>query len=176
MRGVSNTLGCSRFAVQTIEVPSMKSGKLKTILIVLSFAIVALPFVVAHGAGGRIEGKVTDPKGAVVSDATVTVTDPVSNQTFSALTDDQGRYKIEGLKAGTYTVTISAKGFTNARREDVKVAEGAVATFDAALEIVSVETAVSVGTGSKANSDPSYQQLRQIGKNARRISVGHSLR
>src|SRR5229473_8374764 len=165
MRGVSNTLGCSRFAVQTSEVPSMKSGKLKTILIVLSFAIVALPFVVAHGAGGRIEGKVTDPKGAVVSGATVTVTDPVSNQTFSALTDDQGRYKIEGLKAGTYTVTISAKGFTNARREDVTVAEGAVATFDARLEIAAIEAAVNVASSAKANSDSVYQQLRQIGKN-----------
>jgi hypothetical protein len=76
-----------------VRFPSMKSGKLKTIVLVLSFVLVALPFVVAHGAGGRIEGRVTDPKGAVVSGATVTVTDPVSNQTFSASTDDQGRYK-----------------------------------------------------------------------------------
>src|SRR5260370_23345390 len=144
----------------------MKSGKLKAIVLVLSFAFAALPFVAAHGAGGRIEGKVTDPKGAVVSGATVTVTDPVSNQTFREVTDDQGRYKIEGLKAGTYTVTISAKGFTNARREDVTVAEGAVATFDAKLEIAAVESAVSFGTGAKANSDPTYQQLRLIGKNA----------
>src|SRR5438876_530712 len=145
---------------------SMKSRKLKAIVLVLSLAFVALPFVVAHGAGGRIEGKVTDPKGAVVSGAHVTVTDPVSKQTFSAVTDDQGRYKVEGLKAGTYTVTISAKGFTNARREDVKVAEAAVATFDAALEIAAVETAVNITSSVKANSDSVYQQLRQIGKNA----------
>ena len=104
----------------------MKSRKLKAIILVLSFAFVALPFVVAHGAGGRIEGRVTDPKGAVVSGATVTVTDPASNKTFSALTDDQGRYKIESLKAGTYIVIISARGFVNARREDVKVAEGGI--------------------------------------------------
>jgi hypothetical protein len=144
----------------------MKSEKLKAIVLVLSFAFVALPFVVAHGAGGRIEGKVTDPKGAVVSGATVMVTDPVSKQTFSAVTDDQGRYKVEGLKAGTYTVTISAKGFTNARREDVTVAEGAVATFDAKLEIAAVEAAVNIVSSAKANSDSFYQQLRQIGKNA----------
>jgi hypothetical protein len=144
----------------------MKQRKLKAIVIVLSFVFVALPFVVAHGAGGRIEGKVTDPKGAVVSGATITVTDPVSNQTFSAVTDDQGRYKIEGLKAGTYTVTISAKGFTNAQRADVTVAEGAVATFDAKLEIAAIEAAVNVASNAKANSDPTYQQLRQIGRNA----------
>jgi hypothetical protein len=144
----------------------MKSIKLKAIILVLSFAFVALPFVVAHGAGGRIEGKVTDPKGAVVSGATITVTDPVSNQTFSAVTDDQGRYKIEGLKVGTYKVTISAKGFTNAQRADVTVAEGEVATFDAKLEIAAVEAAVNVAASAKANSDPTYQQLRQIGRNA----------
>jgi hypothetical protein len=143
----------------------MKSRKLKAIVLVLSFALVALPFVAAHAAGGRIEGKVTDPKGAVVSGATITVTDPATNQTFSAITDDQGRYKIEGLIAGTYTVTISAKGFTNARREDVKVADGATATFDAKLEIAAVEAAVNVAS-AKANADPAYQMLRQIGKGA----------
>jgi hypothetical protein len=144
----------------------MKQRNFKAIVIILSLAFVALPFVVAHGAGGRIEGRVTDPKGLAVMGATVTVTDPVSKQTFSAVTDDQGRYKVEGLPAGTYAVTISAKGFTNARREDLAVAEGAVATWDAALEIAAIETAVSVATGAKANSDPVYQQLRLIGKNA----------
>ena len=143
----------------------MKSRKLKAIILVLSFAFVALPFVVAHSAGGRIEGRVTDPKGAVVSGATVTVTDPASNKTFSALTDDQGRYKIESLKAGTYIVIISARGFVNARREDVKVAEGGTATFDARLEIAALEASVNVATNTKANSDTVYQQLRQIGKN-----------
>ena len=41
-----------------------------------------------------------------------------------------------------------------------------MATFDAALEIAAVETAVNVASSAKANSDPTYQQLRQIGKNA----------
>ena len=142
----------------------MTSRKLKAIVLVLSFAFIALPFAVVHGAGGRIEGKVTDQKGAVVSGAAVTVTDPVSNKTFSAVTDDQGRYKIEGLTAGTYTVTISAKGFTNARSEDVKVADDAAATFDAKLEVAAVEASVNVAASPKANTDATYQQLRQIGK------------
>src|SRR5712691_4278620 len=145
--------------------PRMKQTKLKAIVVVLSFVFVALPCVAAHGAGGRIEGRVTDPKGAVVVGAAITVTDPVSNKTFAAVTDDQGRYKIEGLKAGTYTVTISAKGFSKALREDVKVGEGGTATFDARLEIAAVEAAVNISSpGTKANSDPAYQQLRQIGK------------
>jgi hypothetical protein len=144
----------------------MKISKLKIILIALLFAIVSVPLFTAHAAGGRIEGKVTDPKGAIVVGAAVTVTDTNTNQNFTAVTDAQGRFKIEGLPAGTYSLTVSAEGFSEARRADLKVAEGAVATVDVALEIAPVEAAVTVSTGGqKPNSDPTYQQLRDAGKN-----------
>jgi hypothetical protein len=48
------------------------------LIIALFLASTALPLIVVHGAGGRIEGKVTDPKGAVIVGATVTVTNPVT--------------------------------------------------------------------------------------------------
>src|SRR6266853_5587093 len=143
----------------------MKQINLKLIVVSLSLAFLALPLVVAHSAGGRIEGSVTNPKGAVVVGAIVTVAGPAGDQTVTVVTDGDGLYKIEGLKAGTYTVTISARGFGNARREDVKVEDGAVATFDARLEIAPIESSVNVpAPGAKANTDPVYQQLRQLGK------------
>jgi Carboxypeptidase regulatory-like domain len=143
----------------------MKQTILRIIVISLSLAFLALPLIVVHGAGGRIEGKVTNPKGELVVGATVTVAGPDGDQTRTAVTDGEGRFKIEGLKAGTYTVTISAKGFSDARREGVKVEEGAVATFDARLEIAAIQSAVNVpASGVKANADPVYQQLRQLGK------------
>lgn len=144
----------------------MKKRNFHAIILSLSLALLLLPLTIAHGAGGRIEGKVTNPKGAVVAGATVTVTDPTGGQPTTVVTDGEGRYKIEGVKAGIYTVAISAKGFSTARREDVKVEEGAVATFDVALEIAPVEAAVNVpAPGPKPNTDPVYQQLRQLGKN-----------
>jgi Carboxypeptidase regulatory-like domain/Peptidase family M1 domain len=144
----------------------MKISILKITLIGLLFAIVSVPWFAAHAAGGRIEGKVTDPKGAIVVGAAVTVTDTDTNQTFTAVTDAQGRFKIEGVPAGTYSLTVSAEGFSEAQRADVKVEEGAIATVDVALEIAPVEAAVTVSTGGqKPNSDPSYQKLREAGKN-----------
>src|SRR5258706_15682729 len=144
----------------------MKQINLKLIVISLSLAFLALPLVVAHAAGGRIEGTVTNPKGAVVVGAIVTVSGPAGDQAVTAVTDGDGRYKIEGLKAGIYTVTISARGFSNARRENVKVEDGAVATFDARLEIAPIESTVNVSSAAaKANADPVYQQLRQSGRN-----------
>src|SRR6267378_4461760 len=140
----------------------MRQKQLRILLILFSLVLLALPLIIAHGAGGRVEGKVTDPKGAAVAGAIVTVTDPVSNQNFRALTDSEGRYKVESVPAGTYLVVVSAKGFSEGRRDEVRVEDGATATVDLKLEIAPVEATVTVAT--KANTDPVYQQLRQLGK------------
>jgi len=141
----------------------MKYTKLRVGLLVTCLTLLAIPLVIVHSAGGRIEGKVIDPKGAIVVGATVTVTDPETNKTFTAITDQQGRYKIEGLPAQTYTLVVSAPGFSDARREAVKVEDGAMATVDLKLEVAPIEAAVTVTT-TRPNVDPVYQQLRQLGK------------
>src|SRR6185436_11544592 len=97
------------------------------------------------------------------SGATVTVTNQVTKQDFTALTDNQGKYKVEGLPAGIYTVRIASKGFTEGRRDEVKVADDSAATVDVRLEIAPVEAQVKV-SGQKGNQDPIYQSLRQLGK------------
>lgn len=113
-------------------------------------------------AAGSLTGTVTDPKGALIAEAVVIVTDPVTNQTFTVTTNKEGVYKVEGLAAGTYIVAITAKGFSEMRRENVKVEEDKATTFNAKLEIVSVEAAVTTAaTPIKANIDPVYQELRQ---------------
>ncbi len=126
--------------------------------------LISLPLIVVRAAGGRIEGKITDPKGAAIVGATVRVTDSDTNKTLTAITDAEGRYKIEGLTAGTYTVAVSANGFAEGRLENVKLDEGAVVPGSLKLEISSVQAEVSVIASPKANADPIYQQLRQQAK------------
>ena len=140
----------------------MKYAKRISLLLVLT--VFLIPFLIAHAAGGRIEGKITDPKGAAITRATVTVTNQVTKQEFTATTDSQGRYKVEGLPAGIYTVSVAVKGFNEGRRGDVKVEDDAAATVDVRLEIAPVEAQVKVPAGQKANQDPIYQSLRQLGK------------
>src|SRR6266516_3685672 len=143
----------------------MKRIKLRTLLLMVCLVLLALPIVVAHSAGGGIKGRVTDPKDAVVVGAAITVTDLETNQTFAAVTDQQGQYKIEGLPAGIYSVTVSAQGFSEGRRDDVKVNDASVAAVDIKLEIAPVEASLTITTaGPKPNSDPVYQELREIGK------------
>lgn len=123
----------------------------------------AASFRSTRAAGGEITGTVTDPKGAVVIGASVTVTDPISNQTFRAVTNQQGRYKVAGLPAGTYLVTISAEGFGDLRRENVVVEETKPTTLDARLELAELDAGsitVTASTAKGGKGDAVYQQLR----------------
>ncbi len=139
---------------------------LRITVVLVCLAVFTLSLNVVQAAGGRIEGRVTDPKGANVAGAAITATDPLNNQTFTATTDQLGHYKIEGLPPGTYSITVSAPGFSDAHRDGIKVEEGSVASLDVKLEIAPIEAAVTVPvSGIKANSDSVYQQLRQQAKN-----------
>src|ERR1043165_7004962 len=98
----------------------------KGLSLLLLLILLSTTFI-AHAAGGRIEGKVTDPKGAAIPAAAVTITNQVTKQDFTTVTDGQGRYKVEGLPAGIYTVRVAVKGFNDGRREDVNVEDDASA-------------------------------------------------
>ncbi|HET9526538.1 MAG TPA: carboxypeptidase-like regulatory domain-containing protein, partial [Pyrinomonadaceae bacterium] len=132
---------------------------------ILLAALLSIPLFVVHGAGGRIEGKVTDPKGAAIRGATVTVTNQISKQAFTAVTDAQGSYKVEGLPAGVYDVVVTAKGFKEAFQAEINVEDDSVKAVDLRLEIAPVEAQVKVAASSqKGNLDPVYQSLRLLAR------------
>jgi hypothetical protein len=54
---------------------------------IILLALLAIPLLIVYAAGGIIEGKAVDPKGAAITGATVTVTDDLNNQTFTGVTD-----------------------------------------------------------------------------------------
>src|SRR6266498_3802627 len=70
---------------------------------------------------GSIEGVVTDPNGAAVKGATVTVTSPNLITTQMATTGDDGRYQILALPPGAYKVTVDASGFAKYEKNAVAV-------------------------------------------------------
>src|ERR1051325_442949 len=137
----------------------------KGLSLLLLAALLSIPFFIAHAAGGHIQGKVTDTKGGAIPGAAVTVTNQITKQDFTAVTDAQGQYKVEGLPAGSYTVRVAMKGFNEGRREGVNVADDTTATIDLQLQITPVEAEVKVTPGVKGNIDPVYVALRQLGRN-----------
>jgi tetratricopeptide (TPR) repeat protein len=76
---------------------------------VMALVMSALPVMAQTG---RIGGTVKDDKGQPIKGATVTAENPASApSSFTATTDDRGRYSMIGLKAGSWKVTASAPGF-----------------------------------------------------------------
>lgn len=81
---------------------------------ILAVAALATP---AMAQTGRIGGTVKDQQGQPIKGATVTAENPnASPSSFTATTDDRGRYSIIGLRSGTWKITVSAPGFQPAAR------------------------------------------------------------
>src|SRR6266853_4395993 len=78
----------------------------------------------AQGSSGRILGTVTDQTGAVLTGATVTVTDTERGLARTLNTDSAGEYNAPNLNPSTYTVRVAAKGFKVLARENVLLEVG----------------------------------------------------
>ncbi|MFL6333488.1 MAG: TonB-dependent receptor [Pyrinomonadaceae bacterium] len=99
------------------------------VLLITAFALVAT----AQSNKGTITGTVTDPNGAVVKDAKVTVTNVADGQSREATTSDDGTYAIPALDPGVYRVTVDASGFGQSVIEAVKLDTAARQAVDVAL-------------------------------------------
>ena len=105
-------------------------------------------------ATGTIAGTVTDPQGAVVPQAAITVT-RVGGEPVTATADALGHYAVTGLAAGLYTVEAQATGFRTSRKEDVAVAAGAVQRLTLTLTIEVQQQQVEVSADdNQADSSP----------------------
>ena len=81
----------------------------------IALLVVCVPAVVAQTADtAALTGTVTDPTGAVISTATVTLTNVDTNQTRSANTSGDGTYKFTLIPPGRYRLKFSASGFKTA--------------------------------------------------------------
>jgi len=94
-----------------------------------------------------LTGTVTDPSGAAVAGATVTIHNKDSNTDVSTVkTDASGAYTATDLPVGTYTVTVTATGFKNFVASDVALHVGDHRTLDVKLEVGQVSEKVLVTT------------------------------
>jgi hypothetical protein len=83
---------------------------------------------------GSIFGTVTDPSGAVIPNAKVTVTDTRKGTSDVYTTNESGNYSATHLIPDIYTIKIEAQGFTTAQSDNIQVSADTGSKFDAALK------------------------------------------
>jgi Carboxypeptidase regulatory-like domain/TonB-dependent Receptor Plug Domain len=92
---------------------------------------------------GSIQGRVLDPSGAAVPNATVTIQNPVSGYDQSAVTDSQGQFSFQNVPLNQYHMTVTAKGF-GAHVQDVNVRSGVPVSVKVSLALAGTTTTVTV--------------------------------
>ncbi|WP_263409448.1 TonB-dependent receptor [Terriglobus tenax] len=132
--------------------PSATSrGKTRSLLITLLLAAMVMlagPRMIAQDTTATILGTVTDPSGANVSNADVSVTNTQTNITVSVKTTDSGAYTVPNLIPGTYNVSIKLQGFQTVSIPNVTVAAGDRRRADAALVVGAVNETVEISTAA----------------------------
>lgn len=98
----------------------------------------------AGGATAEIKGRVTDPNGAVVKGATVTITDAERGFSRTSTTDEQGEYRFLSLTPGIYQIKVEASGFSAQQRNAVQVTVGQTSTQDFSLQVGEATAVVDV--------------------------------
>ncbi len=134
------------------------------ILAVLVIAAVMAPSMMAQSlVTGDITGTVTDPSGAVVSGATVSLKSDANGSMRTATTGSNGTYRFSLLSPGSYTVSVSASGFSKAETQtSVNIGQATVADVKMALgsnsQTVEVTSAAPLVNTDNADLSTSFDQ------------------
>ncbi len=124
----------------------MHSRSVKSLLIILLAVCVAgtLPVWAQSTSSGTVAGTITDPTGAVVAGATVSLTDPATNITRTATTNATGRYFFADVTPAIYNVSVSKSGFATVKSEHQQVQIGLALNVNLALQVGGTNVVVEV--------------------------------
>src|SRR6267154_3686710 len=115
------------------------------LLFAVFFCICSPPTLMGQSVStGTITGTVTDPSGAAVAGAAVTLTNLATSTSRTATTNETGRYVLANVEPGTYTLTINKAGFRVAKFTNQIVNVGSSLTLSVALEIGTASQTVEV--------------------------------
>jgi outer membrane receptor protein involved in Fe transport len=112
--------------MSSVVVPGITTSRLHlrlffTLIAIATLAFVSTPAAFAQATSGTLTGQVTDPSGAVVPNATVTITDTQHGSSVTTTTNPQGLFTRTQLANSTYNVSVSATGFQPTQQNNVVV-------------------------------------------------------
>src|SRR5258708_31469819 len=127
-------LACRSFSVRHVAIG-----------IAVSFALMLCAAgAQASRVGATLEGTVRDTSGAVIPNSKVTLHSPLTNQSRTVTTDEQGFFRAEQLAVGTYEVRVEETGFAPYRQTGVGASLGQTVHLDIVLAPASTSEQVTV--------------------------------
>jgi hypothetical protein len=124
----------------------MRDPMLSKVVLFVLFALcvgTALPGWTQAVATGTVQGAVTDPTGAVVPGATVTLTNNATGASVTSGTNDAGRYVLVNVSPGDYVISVAKQGFATTKTQGT-VNVGSVLTVNLRMEVGGATTTVEV--------------------------------
>ncbi len=167
---LNNAFGKLRSIGSVVAVTALVLG-----IIAFAGLLVLAPSASAQKTSGTITGTLTDPSGAVVPGATVSVVNERTGAAREAATNEEGSFSFPELEAGTYRISINKGGFKKLALKNVELHVADVTTLNLKMEVgtaaetVMVEASpiqVNTSTGDVSNIITG-EQVRELPMNGR---------
>jgi len=135
------------------------AGSLQT-LSVLLFTVLALSVSAQVAGTGNIQGSITDPTGAIVPNATITVVQNSTQTVHTVTSDSSGQYSLPNLEIGSYTVKVAAPGFQTYVEKGAVLEVGSSIAINVKLTVGKATEEITVTAEGLAlqTEDPSFKQ------------------
>ncbi|MGH9944497.1 MAG: carboxypeptidase-like regulatory domain-containing protein, partial [Pyrinomonadaceae bacterium] len=123
--------------------------KMKALLL-LAVLLTFVPLASAQTSRGIVSGVVTDPNGAVIPGASITLTNVATEVARTTTSNDDGFYRFDAVDLGTYTLNLSAQGFGTTEKTNLIVNANQTSSVDAQLAPAGQQITVDVVAESGA--------------------------
>ncbi|MDQ6700918.1 MAG: TonB-dependent receptor [Acidobacteriota bacterium] len=139
------------------------------VTLLCAFVLSALPLF-SQAFTGSISGIVTDASGAVLPQASITVTDLAKNTNFHTQTNDSGFYLVGQLSPGSYRITAEKAGFRKYNLDAMPLSTQQKASVDIPMEVGALSDSVSV-TGEAQLVESTTSTLGAVIENKRILDL-----
>jgi hypothetical protein len=126
-----------------VSAPRPRFGHLLLVALALS-SFISLSDLALGQASTSLRGAVTDPTGGAIAGAEVLLLSPESKTERTATTGGQGEYQFLFIPPGTYTLTVSAKGFQRSKMTGLQLLVNTPATINTQLKVGTASEVINV--------------------------------
>jgi len=141
----------------------MRTRLFAVVLCLLAAVVLSAPSVFAQAtlSFAQLNGTVLDTGGRSVAKAQISLRDPSTNQSYQAVTNDNGFFVLPNLSPGKYDLTVSSPGFAKYQQTGITLTVGQVGTVNVTLKVASTAEVITVTTEAPL-IEPTKTEISQV--------------